>query len=238
MEMGLFEECQSRIEVALNRTSKNSQPLTPEFVAEVKAILNIDEKVKIRMSKKSAPTSLTGIGEEGEKIVGAKTRGRKIAIRSDQIIGDEVDLKYARKDIPNSIVRQCLEEAVQRKEIEPRAIAKRFSMMMLQTKKRVYRFKTSDFFQMCYLATPVQELLFEKRLKELTGGLPEQGNVEAEGETLEGRLVVEESSGKYSLNENQTKNNMEGKKEKRKKIFWMTTKRTRKAPKYLLEGTG
>ena len=206
------------MEVALSRTSKTSQPLTPEFVAEVKAVLNIDEKVKIRMSKKSAPTSLIGTGEEGEKTVGTKTRGRKINIHGDQKIDDEEDLLNARKEIPNRIVRQCLEEVVQKKLIVPRAIPRKFSMMIFQTKKRVYRFKTSDFFQMCYLATPAQELLFEKRLKELDRGLPEEGNVEAEGETVEGRLVVEESSGKFSLNQNQTKNKMVGKKEKRKKI--------------------
>ena len=191
-----YEECDSRFVHAFNRSTKKSQPLTPQFVAEVKALLDGDVPVKTRVCKKSAPLVGRSKGTEGKKTTAMVMRERKAGIRSEPIIEEGMGLEETRNQISNSILRQCLEEAIQKGNILSTGIPNKFSMMVVQTKKRVYKFKLKEAFQVCYLATPAQELAFEKRLMELAGRPPAQGIAEAEGGIQEGQIIVGSRSGR------------------------------------------
>ena len=114
-------------------------------------------------------------------------------------IHQEMSLYGSKNQIPNTILRQCFEETVQKTRIEIRKLPKKYSMMIVQTKRRVYKFRLSDISQQCFLATPDEELVFEKRLRELAGRPPEEGNAEVERGREEGEMIVGTPPGRHRL---------------------------------------
>lgn len=228
MQRDLYEEYQRKLESAFNRKFNVSKPLTPDFVMEVKARINGGNQVKGRGSRKSATLEGKIMEIEGDNRIGMKTRGRKVGTIGSQIIDEEMDIRQPRKNIPNSILKQCLDEAIQKEGVETRAFPNRFSMILFQTKKKVYKFKLADISQVCFLASPIQELTFEKRMKELMGELPEHGDFEVEDGGEKGRLVVESSSGMYNSKQILEKKMTTRTMKRRIKKFWMMI-RTKKA---------
>ena len=196
IEIGDFE---SRFEAAFTREEKKSEPFTPEFAEEVLNELKKYEtggkipKIggKQRVSMKSA--------EQNSPIIGVQTRGFTVRAEPEKIIDEETEVRASRRRINDKVMKECLKESVEEGKFFVRAVPKKYSMLIFETEKKVYRFKTEEIMQMCYLATPEQEQAFDKRLKEMSGNAQIQRTFPDYEDSVGGMMIVGDEAGRRGL---------------------------------------
>ena len=195
-EIGDFE---NHFEAAFAREERKSQLFTPEFAEEV---LNELKKYKSggEISKIGGKqhVSVKSVKQNYPKI-GVQTRGFTVRAEPEKIIDEETEVRASRRRIKDKLMKECLKESVEEGKFFLQAVPKKYSMLIFETEKKVYRFKTEEIMQMCYLATPEQELAFEKRLKEMSGNAPIQRTFPDDQVSVGGMMIVGDEAGRRGL---------------------------------------
>ena len=186
---------EGRFEEAFNRERKKSAPLTPEFVQEVLNELKNGKPSKHMPIEISKPRTASKSMQPQPQTIGVQTRGITTRKKPEKLIEEEMEEAAGRRGVKDNLMKQCLKEAIMESRVYGRPIPKKYSMVILETKSKVFRFKSKEILEMSYLVTPEQELAFEKRLQELSGKVPEEGKDEAGPEIRQGMMIVGEDLG-------------------------------------------